>query len=318
MTRSGRIAIFVVKIAITAGLLWFALRNLEFSEVVAQMASANWGFAALAILVLAAQPAIGALRWFVVMRHMGAGISLSQSVRLTYISTLLNQILPGGVGGDAVRMWLAFREGYQISQALNGVALDRILGLATLLAGASVCVVALDRYEELKALERALVPLALLAIAGLGVLMALDRSPAALQRFRSVRALGYLAKDARRLFLSASAMPAVLALALLGHINLCSSLFLFALAFNVPLGAWLLAAAVPPVILASSIPVSVGGWGTRETAMVALMGALSAPAESAVVASIAFGISGILISLPGAFFISGSLRKPAAAGAESR
>src|SRR5205085_4486187 len=158
-----------------------------------------------------------------------------------------------------------FREGQQLSHALNGVALDRVLGFATLLAVASACVVVLDRYDELKALERALVPLTAIALAGLAVLMALDRLPASLQRFRSVRALGYLAKDARRLFLSASAAPRVLALSLLGNANLCVSLFVFALAFRVPLEPWLLAATAPPVILASSIPVSVGGWGTRET-----------------------------------------------------
>ena len=290
-------------------LLWFALRDIDYSRTAIELSSARWGMLLLAALVLALQPAIGALRWYVIMRRLGAPISPGQSLRLTYLSTFLNQVLPGGVGGDVIRMWLTFREGHMLSHALNGVALDRIAGFVTLLASAALCVVALDRYPQLKMLELSLLPIAALALAGVGTVMVLDRLPSSLRRFRPVRGLGSLAKDARLLFLSRSGALLVVALSVLGNANLCASLFLFMLAFNVPLESSLLAASVAPVILASSLPISVGGWGTREAAMVAMMSALSARPESAILASITFGLAGVLISLPGAFSLYRSMSR---------
>jgi len=305
-----RFALILGKTAITVFLLWFALRHIDYSRIGADIASAQRGTLFLAVLVLAFQPLLGALRWHVIMRRFGAPITPRQSVRLTYISTFLNQVLPGGVGGDAMRMWLSFREGHQLSHALNGVALDRVVGFVALIMVATMCVTALDRYPQLRALEISLLPIAVLAFLGTGTIMLLDRLPVSLRRFRSVRGLGYLAKDARQLFLSPRMGPVVVVLSVLGIANLCTSLFLFMQAFNVPLAPWLLAVSVPPVILASSLPISVGGWGTREAAVVVMMTALAAPSEPGIVASIAFGLAGILISLPGAFFLQRSLPDP--------
>jgi uncharacterized membrane protein YbhN (UPF0104 family) len=119
----------------------------------------------------------------------------------------------------------------------------------------------------------------------------------------------------------------IVALSLVSNANLCVSLFLFMRAFNAPLETSLLAASIAPIILASSLPISVAGWGTREAAMVAMMAALSAPPEPAIVASITFGLASLLISLPGAFSLYRSMSRrvheaspgtPAGMGAEGR
>jgi hypothetical protein len=297
-----RFALLAAKIAVTVTLLWFALRGVELSLLGADVARAHTGTLVLAVLVLALQPLLGALRWHVIMRELGAPVTLAQSGRITYASTFLSQVVPGGAG-DALRMWLSFREGHGLAHALNGVALDRVVSLAILMAVAALGLAALEGYPQLSALEHSLVPLAVAAFLGVGVLLLLDRLPASLRRFRAAQGLAALARDARRLMLSPRAAPLVTALALLGIANLCASLCLLMLAFNVPLEPRLLAAAVPPVILASSLPVSVGGWGTREAAVVVMFGALAAPAEPGIVASIAFGLASILVSLPGVFFL---------------
>jgi uncharacterized membrane protein YbhN (UPF0104 family) len=315
MQHPVRIALLLGKIAVTVALLWFALRTVDFSLLADGFTQARAGLLLAGVLVLALQPLIGAVRWFVIMRQLGAEISLAQSVRLTYVSTLLNQVLPGGVGGDAIRMWFSFREGHQLSHALNGVALDRILGFVALLAAASLCALSLDGSPRLRMLAASLAPIAVGALIALAVMMILDRIPASLARFRSVRALGYLAKDARKLLFSPGCAPQVLALSLLGIANLCVSLFLFLLAFNASLDALLLAAAVPPLILASSLPITVGGWGTREAATVAMMSALSAAPEPGLLASITFGFAGIFISLPGVLSLYRSMSRKVAGGA---
>lgn len=307
---TARIALIASKLAVTGALLWFALRNIDASSIGAQVSAAQPIVFSLAVLLLALQPALGAARWYLIMNRFGAPILKRQSIRLTYVSAFLNQVLPGGVGGDAIRTWLAFREGHQLSHALNGVAMDRLLGFGTLVLLALTSVAMLDHYSELRLLELSLIPLAAALVAGVALLMLLDRLPKPLARFRAIRALGYLARDARALFLSGASAAVVLALSVIANVNLCASLFLFMVAFNTPLAAPLLAISAAPVILASSLPISVGGWGTREAAVVAMMAILSVNPEPAVVASISFGLAGLLITLPGAWLMyrSGRVR----------
>jgi len=189
-----------------------------------------------------------------------------------------------------------------------------MFGLLALIVLATLCAFALDDNPRLRPLALTLAPLAVLAFLGVGLVMLLDRLPPSLRRFRAVRALAYIAQDTRRLLLAPRLGPLVVALSLLGMVNLCASLCFFLQAFNAPLAPGVLALAVPPVILASSLPISVGGWGTREAAMVVMMGALGALPEPAIVASIVFGIAGILISLPGVLWLQRALPEPGASG----
>jgi len=56
---------------------------------------------------------------------------------------------------------------------------------------------------------------------------------------------------------------------------------------------------VPPVTLIQLLPVSLAGWGVRETALVVALGAFGVPAEAALATSILLGLCMILAGLPG-------------------
>jgi glycosyltransferase 2 family protein len=51
--------------------------------------------------------------------------------------------------------------------------------------------------------------------------------------------------------------------------------------------------------LASMMPVSIGGWGLRETAMVYSLGLIGIAPEQALLLSVLIGLLNIVISLPG-------------------
>jgi hypothetical protein len=56
---------------------------------------------------------------------------------------------------------------------------------------------------------------------------------------------------------------------------------------------------MPPVVLLSGLPISVGGWGVRENAMIAAMATVGVGASAATVLSIQLGGLAALVSLPG-------------------
>jgi len=51
---------------------------------------------------------------------------------------------------------------------------------------------------------------------------------------------------------------------------------------------------------AVALPISIGGWGLRELAVVSLLGAHGVPAERALLFSVCFGLVLLIGSLPGA------------------
>jgi uncharacterized membrane protein YbhN (UPF0104 family) len=66
----------------------------------------------------------------------------------------------------------------------------------------------------------------------------------------------------------------------------------------------------PVLLLAHTLPISIGGWGVREAAAVALLGMTGVDATSALLVSIMFGVLLVLATLPGALFWL-MLREPA-------
>lgn len=263
------------------------------------------------VLQLALQPALAAIRWRAIVQRLGAQLSLGQSLRLTYVSTFLNQIAPGGFAGDAARAWLAHRAGHMLAQAINGVAFDRIISFVMLAVVGTACTALLPVLPGSSSFPVLLIALLVSVVA----ITLLGRRTPWLLRYRVTRPLARFTADALHLIASPRAGAVVIGLSALSQVNLCASLYLFARAFDAQLDTWTLAIVMPPVIFASSIPISVGGWGTREFAIATIMAALSVAAEPAVLASIAFGFAGILICLPGAFLLVGGVLRPRAARA---
>jgi uncharacterized membrane protein YbhN (UPF0104 family) len=75
----------------------------------------------------------------------------------------------------------------------------------------------------------------------------------------------------------------------------------------ITLDQWFVVA--PTVLLISMLPISIGGWGVREGAMVVALHGLGIPSEKALLSSILFGLCTVTATLPGAIFWI-STRKP--------
>src|SRR5205814_705704 len=78
-------------------------------------------------------------------------------------------------------------------------------------------------------------------------------------------------------------------------------LTIYALAVGLGADVSLLAcfALVPPVLFLALMPVSVSGWGVRESALVAAFSALDVPATQSLAASLSYGLCLVVVSLPG-------------------
>jgi uncharacterized protein (TIRG00374 family) len=301
---------WVLKGGISFGLIGWVLSKVDMASAWAQAKSIDPGMAALAVVLMVAQIILGAVRWGLVLRALSAALHWLQTMSVYYIGVFFSIVLPGAVGGDAVRMWFARRNGLTQATAINSVALERAVTVFALVL--LVCLTQPILMLRLPNLPGVWVFPMLLAICVLGILTlaTLDRLPQSLHRWRAVRGLAVLAADTRKLFFHPGYSLGTIVVALVGHANLSLVVYVLAVGLRLDVDVLDCLVLVPPVILVMTLPISIAGWGVRETAMVSAFSFVGIPDASTLVLSILFGIVTMLTALPGGLvFLTAGGRK---------
>ena len=297
-----RWATWAVKITLTLGALWYLQQKVD---LVAAWRVAK-GVAPIAILMAlllqVVQVAICAGRWKLVLTAIGSGLPFWKACELFLIGNFFGQVLPGAVGGDAVRMWKTRRAGLSLSASVNSVMLERVatvLGLVLLVTATQPFLV--DKLSD-KSGVWVFPALTVGGIGGIILLTLLDQFPPSVYRWSLLRVLAKLAGDTRRLFLHPRNALSTMVVVIVGHINLALVVWVLALGLKAQVTVLDCLVLVPPVILVATLPISIAGWGAREVAMVTMFGFIGVPAAQTTVVSVLFGLVSVLITLPGGAF----------------
>ena len=115
--------------------------------------------------------------------------------------------------------------------------------------------------------------------------------------------IGAIPAVARRLvqqiFLTPKAALPVLGFAITTQIALGMATFSMAASLGIKVSMLDCIVLMQPVALLANLPISVGGWGVRETAVVLLFGLIGVPSSAALVLSLQLGLLALLVVLPG-------------------
>lgn len=281
----------LIGLALLAAVLWLA----EPARVLGQLRRAQPAWLLAGLLAAVASNLVSALRWRALARWLGADMGARDASRWYFQAIGLNVLLPGAVvGGDVYRAVVLRRSGQDAAAAGWSVLLDRLSGLWMLCAigglGAAACA---DTLAPLLRLPPA--ALAALALAGTLAWLLLPWCLPWLLRQGWGAASGWLAPlraAAARSDFSAQLGWQVLASAGVQVLS-AAALAAGALALGVsqPLAVW--AWAIAPVFLMAALPVSVGGWGTREAASVAALAPFGVAASAAVGVGVIYGLYGL-------------------------
>ena len=269
------------------------------ARVLAQLRQAHVGWLLAGLAAAVASNVVSALRWRALARWLGADVSVRDATRWYFQAIGLNALLPGAVlGGDLYRAVVLRRAGQATLASSWSVVLDRVSGLWMLCAigglGAALCADVLAPWLRLPAGA-----FAALMLAGTALWLATPWTLPALLRRWGVRWLAPLRAAAQRPDFNrqmgwqalASAAVQVLSAAALAAGGL-------ALGVQLPLAAW--AFAIAPVFLMAALPVSVGGWGTREAATVAALAPFGVAAAAAVGVGVIYGLYALVQGAMGA------------------
>lgn len=296
-----RILILALKLLISGLVFYLVVREVDFSLVLSQLIDIEIWAVVLALVLTVTQVMVGAVRWWTIFQGLLVQVGVGRILLIYYIGVFFNMFFPGGVTGDFVKMWYANSREIDAGSAINSVLLDRILTVAWLVGLVLIGFMINGQSTEssFARLEETVYAFSVLTVGGIGFLMVLDRLPVKWRRFAMFRGLAKLAEDTRRIFFSVRVFAGVSALSLLGNLIQVLVVYVVALGLGFTPSFLEFVIFVPPVLFLSFLPISVGGWGVREGAMVISLGFLGFAPEIALSLSVSFGVLGLLGSLPG-------------------
>jgi glycosyltransferase 2 family protein len=295
MKPPAKALVTLAKFAVSIGILVLLLRGQDLSSLKSDLLAVDLRVLALAVLLLFAQTFVLCHRWILILRAMNVPLDWLHGWRILMVSTFFNQVLPAG--GDAVRIWMLRRHGVQWSPTISSIVADRFLALlalgAVILAGMPFL---LQRISD-KSLLFAIVIVLVIACFGLIALLMLDRWPHRIIAALPARIVQFAMLV--RAPLAAQGRGTLMTAAVIIHLITVAACYIIAIGLDAPLSALDAFVLVPLVILSSAVPISIGGWGVREGAMVAALGLAGIASDKALAISVLLGLGGLIVGLFG-------------------
>ena len=316
----------VLRLVLSVLLLWLAARNIDWVALTQSKIELRPGWLVLAWITLIVTNALASSRWAWLTRHMGFDGSWMTFCKNYFACGLINQGLPTTIGGDSFRAIAAARQGSRptpeslaeslhqpvdlkhatpkLRQSFVAVALDRALGLignnilgaiGLVLAGATVAAW--------------LVPVGWLVLAGmiggvtlLAILMRFDAPSRLLQRLLDKLNMPSAIQGIRVAF----GWPYVwfqMALSLVIHLLTLMAFGFCLRAYGVHAPFEALMIGLPALSLLMMLPISISGWGLRETTLSAVLVLWHVEPGLTVLASVSYGLVTLVTYLPAAWVL---------------
>jgi glycosyltransferase 2 family protein len=288
-----------IQLLASAALMWLLLSRVGVDEVAYRLVVRSPAAAATALVLIAVQLGCCTIRWRLICAALKVDVP-NPRVTLGWVGLgfALNQVLPSSIGGDGYRI-VALGRHAGIGAATRTVVADRVAGLLTLAVLALASSAAAIRHTvSSPAFSAFALASAAVLIAGAlaGVVARL------LARWTASRLVKLVATDFATMY-SKATLPPVFGISVAIH--------LLSMAIVVCVGAslaldevrwWQAALVVPGTLLAMAVPISVGGWGVRESSMVFGLTAFGISSATALALSIGYGLASAVAGAIGVCF----------------
>jgi uncharacterized membrane protein YbhN (UPF0104 family) len=288
-------------VGVSASILAVILSRIPAENLLGRVKEGEPVYLAAALLLALAVMVLVAVRWRLLASWLGLAVPVGLAVRAVFLGAFGSQVLPSTVGADLVRGYMLVRHNASVRRVAASVIADRLVGLFALCL---LLVVFNPVLLQLPAPYAGLVaPGALLASGAvlLAFLLACTgiQVGAGVRRLRWLRELGAI--DGVRLQARPIAGAVAVGLAIHALAVVAASLVARAYGVEPSLGLWV--SIIPLSFLASALPVSIGGWGVREGAIILLAAPLGVPPAEALLVSLTIGVLNVVASLPGALVL---------------
>lgn len=122
-----------IKIAISVFLLYFVFTKISIDETLDTIRGVNPYFLVLSILFFMLSQWISAKRLLIIFHEVGYNLSTKSNNILYLIGMFYNFFIPGGIGGDAYKIYILNKKfNWEVKTLTSAVFVDRFIGLTAI------------------------------------------------------------------------------------------------------------------------------------------------------------------------------------------
>lgn len=290
-----------MRLAVTLAILFYLSTRIDMAATAQAVATVSRWHLGVVLVMVGIDRVVMILRWWLLLRASGNTIGFADASRLFLVSSFVGSFMPAGVGGDAARAYGLAQGPTTGSEAVASVAVDRMLGVLSLVAMGLVGLVAWT--SEARSDWRLAAALAVLVGASVAPFWAdqwLRWIVPAHRHERSVtRRVLKLSDAVGRYRDRRGVLVHVMAWSLVVQVLRIVQAYILALGLGmtVPFGYFLLF--MPAGLLMLLLPVSISGFGVPQAAIVWMLQPAGVPESTALALSTLVILTGLAGNLPG-------------------
>jgi glycosyltransferase 2 family protein len=124
----------IIRFLITAAILIYLGSTIDMTAAARAVVAIDARYLVAVLGLVALDRSVMILRWILLLRASGVEVTGRRAASIFLVSSFVGSFLPAGVGGDAARAWGLTRVTADGGEALASVAVDRLLGILSLVA----------------------------------------------------------------------------------------------------------------------------------------------------------------------------------------
>ena len=291
---------FFVKALITLAIVWFLLQGMDLDTVIDHVLGIDAVYLVIATVLGWLLSVVASVRWHYVIQATGHRLTWYRTFQITMVGTFFNQILPSAMGGDLVRIPYAHQSGLPLGSAVSSVILDRVVAMSALVLLVFVSLPLAFSILDAPHARWTLIAVAAGGLMGTAVLLGVAHIPGRLRHpvLEPVIAFSLSLREA----VAGHNALAVFVSGIAVHLVRVLAVYVIVAGMQLDIVFLDCLILVPPALLVTALPISVGGWGIREGAFVVAFGFVGLSPEQAFALSAVFGITILVAALFGAPF----------------
>ncbi len=291
---------FIVKIIFSLALVIFFMSKIDYESMKSAIEITNVVKALIVgVLIVLLQACMGGVRLPFILRLYNHTIDMVTGIRIWLIGSFFSQTMISFVGGDAIRVWCLNRRLISKRTAASAILLDRVVGfLALILFFLMLLPFLLDNVMPIT-MRYGIILLAAMSVGIIVLFLLLGAVPSHLKQRKWIGLFFELGSNSRYLFLSFK--KTTIAFLLSAGIQLLNTYAIYEIfhIYHADVTFFWCLILTAPIMLISMLPISIAGWGTRETAMIMGFSLLGISEDIILAVSITFGVAVFVGGLPG-------------------
>ena len=261
------------------------------SEIQVIIKNVNLIYLPIVVLLSILQYLLSAWRWHFIALNTKSKIDYHDAIKFYYISGFLNNILPTGILGDIYRTMniKVNNEKGDFLKSFQSVIFERLSGQVSLLVTFILSLAFLffmnKKYEAFFYTLTLIIILILLT----KLFFKYNLKSKYINNFKYI--------FSGRLFYKHFFLSLIIVITYITTYIICA----LALELNIDIVSFFVFA--PLVLFSMTLPVSIGGWGVRETTALAVSFLLGLSVSASVTVAIVYGLTNLICSVPGLYFL---------------